>query len=91
MRERRNYLKRAFYHMMKIQMKKNKKLAFDGYHEENARLAWLYVHREPFLSCVVVVKDHTPYITRDFYKLTPQDRKTLYRIVGNYTWKLSKR
>ena len=39
MYERRNYLKRAFYHLMKIEMKKNKALAFDGYHQANTELA----------------------------------------------------
>ena len=39
MYERRNYLKKAFYHLMKFEMKKNKALGFDGYHEANAELS----------------------------------------------------
>ena len=77
MKERRNYLKRAFYHLMKIEMKKNKKLAFDGYHETNARLAKLFTCGEPIESSVIFVEDDMLCITDDFFRLRSRERDAI--------------
>lgn len=77
MYERRNYLKRAFYHLMKIEMKINKALAFDGYHEANAELARMFAAGEVFESSVVFVEDGVLCITEEFFRLSGKEQDAL--------------
>lgn len=77
MYERRNYLKRAFYHLMKIEMKKNKALAFDGYHQANAELARKYADGEIFESSAIFMEDGMLCITEDFLRLNSKEQDAL--------------
>lgn len=77
MYERRNYLKRAFYHLMKIEMKINKALAFEGYHEANAELARMFAEGEVFESSVIYVEDGMLCITMDFLRLKRKEQDAL--------------
>lgn len=77
MYERRNYLKRAFYHLMKIEMKKNKALAFDGYHQANAELARKFAFGEIFESSVIFIEDGMLCITEDFLRLKRKEQDAL--------------
>lgn len=77
MYERRNYLKRAFYHLMKLEMKINKALAFEGYHEANAELARMFAKGEVFESSVVFVEDGVLCITEEFFRLNGNEQDAL--------------
>ena len=77
MYERRNYLKRAFYHLMKIEMKKNKALAFEGYHQANAELARKYAAGEIFESSTIFMEDGMLCITEDFLRLSFKEQDAL--------------
>lgn len=77
MYERRNYLKKAFYHLMKIEMKKNKELGFDGYREANAELARIYASGSAFENTTIFVEEGQLCITGDFYKLSRMEQDAL--------------
>ena len=82
MYERRNYLKRAFYHLMKIEMKKNKAMAFEGYHEANAELARKFTAGEFFESSIIFVEDNMLCITEEFLRLGRKEQDALIRFFG---------
>ena len=77
MYERRNYLKKAFYHLMKFEMKKNKAMGFDGYHEANAELARAFAAGEPFENTTIYFEDGQLCITGDFLKLSRMEQDAL--------------
>ena len=77
MYERKNYLKRAFYHLMKAEMKKNKAMAFDGYHQANAELARKFVTGEIFESSAIFVEEGMLCITEDFLRLKRKEQDAL--------------
>ena len=77
MYERRNYLKRAFYHVMKIEMKKNKAMAFEGYHQANAELARKFADGEIFESSAIFMEDGMLCITEDFLRLDRKEQDAL--------------
>lgn len=77
MYERKNYLKRAFYHLMKAEMKKNKAMAFDGYHQANAELARKFAAGEIFESSAIFVEEGMLCITEDFLRLKRKEQDAL--------------
>ena len=77
MYERKNYLKRAFYHLMKAEMKKNKAMAFDGYHQANAELARKFAACEIFEGSAIFVEEGMLCITEDFLRLKRKEQDAL--------------
>ena len=58
MKKRGDYLKKAYYHLMKIEQKKNKILQVENYGEINAELNRKFAKGEYFDSSEVYVEDH---------------------------------
>ena len=59
MKKRGDYLKKAYYHLMKIEQKKNKILQVENYGEINAELNRKFAKGEYFDSSEVYVEDVT--------------------------------
>ena len=57
MKKRGDYLKKAYYHLMKIEQKKNKILQVENYGEINAELNRKFAKGEYFDSSEVYVED----------------------------------
>ena len=62
---------------MKIEMKKNKALAFDGYHQANAELARKFAAGEIFESSAIFLEDGMLCITEDFLRLKRKEQDAL--------------
>ena len=62
---------------MKFEMKKNKALGFDGYHEANAELARAFADGEPFENTTIFFEDGQLCITGDFMKLNRKEQDAL--------------
>ena len=77
MYERKNYLKRAFYHIMKIEMKRNKSIAYDGYKLDNLKLGQAFTKGEIFDNSIIFIKNGTLHLAPNFFKLKPRERDAI--------------
>lgn len=90
MYERGNYLKRAFYHIMKLEMKKNKTLKFEGYQKVNAKLLEMYSRGQAFENSVVYVEDGELCVSREFFKLPMREQEAMVEYLSQGGRKLSR-
>ena len=77
MYERKKYLKRAFYHIMKMQMSKNKLLAYEGYRRDNEKLGRAFAKGETFDNSIIFVKNGKLNLTPKFFKLKSIEQDAL--------------
>ncbi len=84
MYERKNYLKRAFYHLMKLQMKRNKYLQFDGYKQDNYELAEMFARGEAFETDIIFVKDGELFVCEEFFKLNGKEQSAMIDYMSQF-------
>ena len=70
MKKRGDYLKKAYYHLMKIEQKKNKILQVENYGEINAELNRKFAKGEYFDSSEVYVEDGYLCVGEGFFRLS---------------------
>ena len=73
MKKRGDYLKKAYYHLMKIEQKKNKILQVENYGEINAELNRKFAKGEYFDSSEVYVEDGYLCVGEGVFLLNKKD------------------
>lgn len=77
MYERKNYLKRAFYHLMKIEMKINQAVGYEGYEKDNAKLNELFSAGDGFESSQIYIEDEKIHVGPYFFGLPEVEQDAL--------------
>lgn len=77
MYDRKNYIKRAFYHIMKMEMKKNKSIAYDGYKLDNEKLGQAFAKGKIFDNSIIFIENGTLHLAPDFFKLKFKERDAI--------------
>ena len=77
MKTRGDYLKKAYYHLMKIEQKKNKILQVENYGEINAELNRKFAKGEYFDSSEVYVEDGYLCVGEGFFCLSGKEQDAL--------------
>ncbi len=77
MYSRRNYLKKAYYHLMKMEQKLNKALEVENCAAKNVELQKKYIAGEKFESQIVFVEDGQMYVTDFFFDLPVKEQDAL--------------
>ena len=77
MKKRGDYLKKAYYHLMKIEQKKNKILQVENYGEIHAELNRKFAKGEYFDSSEVYVEDGYLCVGEGFFRLSGKEQDAL--------------
>lgn len=77
MYSRGDYLKKAFYHLMKMEMKNNKKLGYDDCGLDNAKLSRNYAKYGNFQSELVYTEDGELFVHDEFFKLSTKEQNAI--------------
>ena len=75
--KRGDYLKKAYYHLMKIEQKKNKILQVENYGEINAELNRKFAKGEYFDSSEVMLRTVTICVGEGFFRLSGKEQDAL--------------
>ena len=76
-KKRGDYLKKAYYHLMKIEQKKNKIFGVENYGEINAELNRKFAKGEYFDSSEVYVEDGYLCVGEGFFRLSGKEQDAL--------------
>ena len=86
MRIGRDNLKKAFYHIMKMEQKRNRKTKFDGYKKVNARLNKQFSCGEYFDNGIIYVEDGGICVRKDFFRLRGSEQEAVIKYMAQVAY-----
>lgn len=81
---RRDTLKKAYYHLMKIEQKINKILEVEGYAKKNVELQKKYESGEKFESAIIYVEDGQLWVSDFFFDLPIREQDALIDYLSQF-------
>lgn len=81
---RRNTLKKAYFHLMKIEQKVNKVLEVEDYAKKNRELQKKYEAGEKFESAVIYVEDGQLWVSDFFFDLPVKEQNALIDYLSQF-------
>lgn len=84
MYSRRNTLKKAYYHLMKMEQKINKILEVEDRAAKNNELTKKYLSGEKFESKIIFVEDGQIYVTDFFFDLPVKEQDALIDYLSQF-------